>query len=272
MKLKNYLIAVDLDGTLIKANQKADIKSLRLLRKLAKTNYVIIATGRPLRGSIYYYNYLKLSTPIINYNGALVQIPKSNKYPKKMITIDRFELFKFIKDNQDQIITIFSENEDDIYLYKDYEYVKYYLHQKGGNLTIGPLEENLKDDPNGAIVFSKAGSIDHLTDYVDKHFGNHMFLRCWLNKEIVISELSNISTTKESSLNEIIDFYNIDKNKTIAIGDGHNDIEMLKNVKYGVAMGNSHPDLIKNSTYITKDINHHGVYYFLKNITKFIKK
>ena len=69
---KGYLIAVDLDGTLIQNLNDYDIKSFDYLRKLAKDNYVIIATGRPLRASKFYYDLLELKTPIINYNGALI--------------------------------------------------------------------------------------------------------------------------------------------------------------------------------------------------------
>ena len=53
--------------------------------------------------------------------------------------------------------------------------------------------------------------------------------------------------------------------KTIAIGDGHNDIELFENVNISVAMANSHKDLLKNAKYITKSVSEHGVYYFLKD-------
>ncbi|HHV14699.1 MAG TPA: HAD hydrolase family protein [Acholeplasmataceae bacterium] len=52
----------------------------------------------------------------------------------------------------------------------------------------------------------------------------------------------------------------------IAIGDGHNDIEMIEYVNYGVAMKNAHPDLLKVAKYKTDSIDDSGVYTFLKNL------
>ena len=63
----------------------------------------------------------------------------------------------------------------------------------------------------------------------------------------------------------IREYYHIKKEHTIAFGDGHNDIEMLSYVEYGVAMANSHPELIKNAKYITKSVKEHGIKEFFIN-------
>ena len=51
MKLNNkYLIALDLDGTLLKDNKKISLKSIFYIRKLVKlNNVVVISSGRPIR-------------------------------------------------------------------------------------------------------------------------------------------------------------------------------------------------------------------------------
>ena len=45
----------------------------------------------------------------------------------------------------------------------------------------------------------------------------------------------------------------------MAFGDGENDIEMIKYVKYGICMGNSIPKLKSISKYITNADDEHGV-------------
>ncbi len=84
---KGYLIAIDLDGTLIQGFDNYDKLSFDLLKKLAKDNTIVIATGRPFRSSKYYYDILGLNTPIINYNGALVHHPSDTNFEKNMITV-----------------------------------------------------------------------------------------------------------------------------------------------------------------------------------------
>lgn len=264
-KYTNYLIAVDLDGTLIEGIDNYDKLSFSYLKTLAKTNYIIIATGRPLRSSKYYYDLLELDTPIINYNGALVHNPKDNLFPKTMITVDRNIIFEIFNNNTDVIDNIFCEIEDDIYLYKESITAEKYLHQKGGRLFLGNITETLKNNPNGAIIFSKHGSEKQLESFIETNYKDILKIRFWDDEDCVVSEIYNPLTTKANGLKQIIDYYNIPYEKTIAIGDGHNDIDMINLVKYGIAMGNSHILLLNEAKYITKTVKENGVYHFLKD-------
>jgi len=268
MKLYNYLIAVDLDGTLITEFDNYDQESFQVLKDLAKENYVIIATGRPLRSSKFYYDLLELNTPIINYNGALLHHPKNHHFPTKTLHIPKELLFKFINDNDKYLETVFCEIGDDIYLHQDHEYVHPYLHSDGGNLTIGHLDITLPGDPNGAIVFSRMGSEQQIVEYVNNEFAGKVNIRVWHVKEMVVAELYNPLTSKANALKEVARFYNISDDKIIAFGDGHNDLEMIQNAYIGVAMANSHPDLLKIAKYQTKSVLEHGVAYFLNNTIK----
>ena len=59
--LKGYLIAIDLDGTLLTGFDNYDKKSFELLKEISKNNFIVISTGRPYRSSKYYYDLLDLS-------------------------------------------------------------------------------------------------------------------------------------------------------------------------------------------------------------------
>ena len=60
-------------------------------------------------------------------------------------------------------------------------------------------------------------------------------------------------------------YYNIPKERTIAIGDGHNDIELLKEASISVAMKNANPELLQYAKYVTDSYDKQGVLKFLKN-------
>ena len=264
--MKNgYLITIDLDGTLIQGFDNYDKLSFELLKELSKNNYIVIATGRPYRSSKYYYDLLNLNTPIINYNGALVHHPKDKNFNKIMITVPKEIIIKVLNDNIDIIDNIFCEIEDDIFLYKKQDEINSYLHLDGGTLHTGNFNDTLFGDPNGAIIFSKVGSEKRLEEYINNTFNGTLKIRFWDDNNYVISEIYNPLTTKGNGLNKIIEYYNIPFEKTIAIGDGHNDIEMFENVNISVAMGNSHPLLLEKATYLTKHVKDSGVYHFLKN-------
>ena len=262
---QGYLIAIDLDGTLIQGFDDYDKLSFELLKKLAKDNFIVIATGRPLRSSKYYYDILELNTPIINYNGALVHHPKDSNFKKSMITVNKDDVIKIFNDNKNIIDNIFCEVEDDIFLYKKQDEINSYLHLDGGVLHTGEFENILKENPNGAIVFSKIGSEQKLEKYLINEYQDNLRIRFWDDKKYVVSEIYNPKTSKANGLKRIIEYYNIPYEKTISIGDGHNDIEMFNITKYSVAMGNSHPLLIEHATHKTKSVQENGVYHFLKD-------
>lgn len=267
--LKGYLIAIDLDDTLVQNFDDYDEKTFKLLKEVAKNNYVVIATGRPFRSSKYFYNLLDLKTPIINYNGALLHNPSDPNFPKKMIHIDRKHLINFVHNEKDILDNIFCEIEDDIYLYRHTKEIEPYLHLDGGNLHVGDFEDILPGDSNGAILFVKIGEEKKLEDYINNHYDDDVRLRYWWTDQSIVCELYSPLTSKANALNIICDYYHIDKDKTIAIGDGHNDIEMLDFAKIGVAMGNSHKELIKHANIITDDVQHNGVYnFFMMDIKK----
>lgn len=52
---------------------------------------------------------------------------------------------------------------------------------------------------------------------------------------------------------------NIHKENTYAYGDGANDIEMLKLVGHGVAMGNASDEVKKSADYVTDTVNNEGI-------------
>ncbi|AQT41443.1 hypothetical protein MSHv_04470 [Mycoplasmopsis synoviae] len=76
-------------------------------------------------------------------------------------------------------------------------------------------------------------------------------------------------TSKGKTIMEFFSKYNLDLNKTMAFGDENNDIEMLQNIKYGIAMLNAHTNLKKVTKYIiAKDNNSSGVADFIWSLTE----
>lgn len=263
---KGYLIAIDLDGTLLEGLDGYNEECFSYLKKLAKENYVIIATGRPWRGSSMFYNLLELKTPIINYNGALIHNPHDKSFQKVFISVDKEDAIKILNDNLDLFDNVFCEIEDEIYIYKEpNDDVDAYLHSMGSPLNIGNFKDTLKRDPNGIIAFSPLGTEERLSDYINNNFDGRLKLRFWHHWRYVISEIYNPNTTKGNALKKIIDYYHIPYEKTISIGDGNNDIEMFKVTNIKVAMGNSHPTTTMHANFLAKPVSENGVYHFLKD-------
>ena len=78
--MKQHLIVLDLDGTLLTDQKVISPKTKAILNQARKDGHqVMIATGRPYRASEIYYRELGLNTPIVNFNGAFVHHPDDKK-------------------------------------------------------------------------------------------------------------------------------------------------------------------------------------------------
>ena len=262
-KNKKYLICVDMDGTLFHSLEEYDVKSTELLKKLSKDHMVVIATGRPFRSSNFYHEILELDTPIINYNGALVQSRHDSSFEKILLTIDKNDLFKFNEDNQHVLKNIFCEIEDDIFVEHLDDHIRPHLHADGGIIYAGHLNDILKDNPHGALVFTEKDEREYLIDYVNKTFNGRLKIRFWKTPTEYIGELYNPTITKGQALEYVAKHYNINRENIIAIGDGENDIEMIEFAKIGVAMGQAKDNVKEKADFITESLDNNGVYHFL---------
>lgn len=72
-------------------------------------------------------------------------------------------------------------------------------------------------------------------------------------------ELIPKNYSKAEGIKLLISEIGVKWENTYAYGDSFNDLEMLKYVKYGVAMGNSHKDLFSQVEYRTGDYDKGGV-------------
>ena len=71
--MDRYLIAIDIDGTLLNKDRVISKATKEYLLKLSNEGHLIVlASGRPIRSLVQFHDELKLDTPLICYNGALV--------------------------------------------------------------------------------------------------------------------------------------------------------------------------------------------------------
>ena len=72
-------------------------------------------------------------------------------------------------------------------------------------------------------------------------------------------------TSKAIGVKRILEYYDIDQKDSMGIGDGENDIEMIKYCGIGVAMGNSEQKIKDIADYVCSDIDKDGIYNTLKH-------
>lgn len=266
--MDKYLIAFDMDGTLLNDKKKISFLTKHYLRKLSRQGHIIVlASGRPSRALYSYYYDLKLKTPMICYNGAYYFSPNDKSFPvhefefPKEVIIDIFENIKpYIKNVMCETDTEIWVDKEDPYLDRFFWYDKMIIHH-------GELPLTLNKNPMTMIAQTPSELKD--TSPIDNVIAKYseISVRYWTGSPYL--ELFFKETSKGASIQEIAKYYNIPKERIIAFGDAENDTEMFKVAGISVAMKNAKGNLIDYSTHESlKDNNHNGIYYTLKKLLK----
>lgn len=262
MKIK--LIASDIDGTLLRSDRTISAETKNYIDDFKKAGGTfVLATGRAYFGVKKILDELNHEGVIITYNGAKIidtrteeilhYNPVKEKVTKRMIELARrTETHLNLYQNEEWYVEDFSREEGIHYAslvekdpveknfdtFTDYKMTKILFI--GENEKLKELEAEIKGE---------------LGDEVHVTYSKKTFLEV-LDKKV----------NKGDALKILLDDYNISPDECAAFGDELNDKEMLNLVKYGVAMGNSNPELKEKVEFITLKNDEDGIIDFLKKL------
>ncbi|UOR13148.1 Cof-type HAD-IIB family hydrolase [Halobacillus amylolyticus] len=261
---KQHLIALDLDGTLLTDGKTISPETKAMVLTAIEHGHIVsIATGRPHRASIDFYNELGLDTPMVNFNGALIHHPKDERWDALHSPLSIRIARKIIHTCQELgVKNILAEVMDDIYLDRHDEEIMEIFHTTDNNpVTIGGLRQNLTEDPTSLLIHPEEGQIQALREELDTH-ASLIEHRKWGAPWHVI-EIVRAGMNKAVGLEKIAHYYHIPKERIIAFGDEDNDFEMIEYAGVGVAMGNAIDELKDRANYVADTNENNGIAGFL---------
>lgn len=241
-------IFFDIDGTILNGNKGIPNSTLLALDKLREKDIkTIICTGRGysetkplnLKG---FDDYILLNGQICYDDNDNIVFKKPIKDKEKLIELFNSKKFPF------GLI-------DEKFSYLNYidDYVR--LVHESINLTLPEVKEYDGKDLYQALAYGK------VKDYIEKELPDFTATSWHFDGVDIVPKDSG----KDKGIIEYCKLRNIDIKDTMAFGDGENDIEMLKTVGIGVAMGNSIDIVKENADYITDRIEEDGLYKALRH-------
>jgi len=72
--------------------------------------------------------------------------------------------------------------------------------------------------------------------------------------------------SKSIAVQAVLDYFNLSPKEALAFGDGDNDIDMLEQVGFGIAMGNGSEALKNVADFITKKSTDGGIEFALREL------
>ena len=239
----------DLDGTILDVEENIPLDISDRIQFISNYIPVSIVSGRIFSEVSKYSTLLKLKSPQISENGAIIFDPlKENKiiYKKYMD-----------QDMTDSIFNVLDSNNVQYFSSSNGKHITHNSRDKTNEINIITCLElditklkNIKpfiESDKISIVYSRGSQDQNYLSFTPRG----------INKGIAIQEYKKILNLKSCEI--------------FAIGDGLNDIEMLKSVGISVAMGNSYEEVFKICNYVTKTFNEEGTIIALDWIIRGIK-
>ncbi|KAB2337184.1 HAD family phosphatase [Cytobacillus depressus] len=248
---KQHLIALDLDGTLLRDDKTISLKTKKVIQKAREEGHIVmIATGRPFRSSEIYYREMNLDTPIVNFNGAFVHHPQNKNWGVYHTPLE-VKIAKEIVDtcSSFHFHNIIAEVIDDVYFhYQDKKLLEIFGFGEP-QVTTGDLRNFLHASPTSLLIHTDQEHVQSIRDHLSNLHAEVIDHRSWAAPFHVI-EIVKAGLNKAVGLKKAADYFQIPPERIIAFGDEDNDLEMLEYAGYGIAMGNG-IDLVKN---VAKDV------------------
>lgn len=268
------LICIDMDGTLLNDKKTISERNLRTIRLANEKGVrVAVCTGRIFTSADFFSEFLGVKSPVIASNGAYIREKDRDEVVykatlgvqkcKKLLSVFReYDIYPHYYTSD----TVFTEKL--IYSSSFYEEVNKTL-PKDKQVKIVLVEDWNDIFQRYESEIFKGIAVD---DDIEKIHKAKMSLRDRSDFEVVSSrfdnfEVMNKGVSKGSAVKILADYYGINSEQVICIGDSENDLSMIKFAGLGVAMGNADEDVKEAAKYITDSNNCDGV---AKAIEKFV--
>lgn len=244
------LLVTDLDDTLISETSGVTTRAIDAIAKVKEKGIkATIATGRMHTSAFPFARTLDIVEPIISYNGALVKhVYSNNQIIHWPVDYDyAIEVLQFAKD-MGKFIQYYSTENYYVPSHCD-DSVEY-----GRRTTTKAIETNegliksLDFDPTKLLMIgSSKQDSEKLYNLAVKIFAGRLNITRSSDTYI---EFNNIKASKGAACEVLAKYYGFELENVISIGNGGNDVDMIKKCGFGIAVENAVPQAKEAADYI----------------------
>lgn len=263
--MKYKLVALDLDDTLLLEDQTIDPEARQKIIELNKKEVkFILATGRTYSAAIDYLQELKLTTPLICHNGAYVKTVEGEVLSHSPVPLEiAREILEYCAEHALEVCVYV---EDTLYFRRRNELTRYYERISGieGCVTNYPLAEKIDEPPTKILILED-------DDIRQEYYQNELTSRYKKRLNITTSkpefiEIGSGRIDKSIALQNFCQKNNISAREVVAIGNGFNDLSMIKWSGLGVAVENAPRQVKEAADQITASNEEGGVARMLEEV------
>jgi hypothetical protein len=212
----------------------------RTLEALARTRdagiHVVVATGRMVQSLRRVLDPAGLHEPVVCYQGAavvaadgewLLHVPIEVELARAAIAAVEAEGYHPNVYVGDELYV--SKITPGSQAYADFQQIA--VHE------VGDVKAWLPAPPTKIVCVGDPDELDRVAERLEPVFGD----RLWITKSLPkFLEFATLGVSKGSALDFLSERIGFARERTIAFGDGENDVELVEWAGYGIAVGNAH--------------------------------
>jgi Cof subfamily protein (haloacid dehalogenase superfamily) len=263
------LVAIDVDGTLLN-DQKEITKEVKeaIQAVKAKGVNVVICTGRPIGGVRPILEELNLADKdeyVITYNGAIVQKNNSSEVVSETsLTVGDLKVLYELSQQLGSPMHFFDTER----IYTPNKDISHYtIYESFVNkvpLSFRTIEEIPEDMLIPKVMFiDEPERLNEIMAAIPASFREKYTM---VQSAPFFLEILHPSVNKGNAVKQLAEKLSVKQEEVICMGDGENDLEMVKYAGCGVAMGNAVPSVEEVAEFQTLTNNEHGVAYALEKL------
>jgi len=267
------LLALDIDGTLTDPNFQVPARNIAALRAAHEAGIeIILATGRRHDYALPIAKELGFPIWLISSNGALIRSSDSETFfTDRLPARTARELIQYMDEFRGHAVLTFDrpanvpgnnslvlESADELnrtvsrWLQLNRPYIKF----------VSPLEDALTEDPLQAMYCGRVAAMEVLQKRLSQaHFLDKITVMRtqYDHRDLCILDILNRDCSKGHALRRWAEERGLRPEQVMAIGDNHNDLEMLEYAGVAVVMGNASNELKQNGWKVTGSNEESGV-------------
>jgi Cof subfamily protein (haloacid dehalogenase superfamily) len=255
------LLATDIDGTLLNPQFKISDRDLAALRRAHAAGIeIVVVTGRRHTFALPIVKQLGFDLELISSNGAVTRSLSGETFHRDLMpvetcrqicrTMQEFRGNTVLTFDKETKGTLVLERLDELnlsiqrWLEKNMQYIEFVI----------PIERALVTDPLQAMF---CGSIERMSLALQTLNNSGLegmvtILRTeYPERDLLMIDVLNAGCSKGHALRRWAEYRRYTREEVMAVGDNHNDVEMLEFAGHPVIMGNACEELRARGWHVT---------------------
>ena len=202
-----------------------------------------------------------LDDPVVCYQGAVVADPESGRFLRhEPIPLELAR--EVIEAVEAEGVHLNCYVGDELYVGRNTHHSQLYAaFQRLGVHEVGDLLAWLEEPPTKLVAVGEPERLDALEEQMKARFGS----RAYISKSLpYFLEFASPEVTKASGMAFVAAHLGFTPERTIAFGDGENDVELLEWSGFGVAVANAHERVLAAADFVCPPVQDEGVAQFLE--------